>query len=191
MLELEIQWHQSGFDTSSLLDKPFESLILQAIEWLPQANKLPLLIEDLRQDIAGFESLFLRDNGLASKLKRLHDFEPLCKRKVLSPNESISAEHLEFPSSGDNISDQIASLLSAFSDSATAQWLYSSFSAERIDKIIYVLRELNRPLDERINEHLLKIVGEKNPSLFGVGSMMSSLKDLDKAMESGDFSDWN
>ena len=182
--EIEAQWASSEFDTRLMLEAPCIQLVKCILQLLPSEPGLEISLEGLKSDLVKFEELFFRSGSGQSLIFDLHKFDPKLKKAELRKGEPVTAEHLPFPTCGDNANDQLASLLHTF-EATTALWAWQNLSLEQIDKILFVLKELSVPENDRIAAYVAKIALKQNSDLFSIEATEKTFNEMKAVVNTG------
>lgn len=154
--QLYQSWLEYRMDTATLLLSP-EWQIVQAISRIiPTAPMLRLNLRWIRKDPTLFESLFLHQGATRpGKLIELHHYE-LTPREPWKEGDPITLADLPFPTSGDRHADTIALQLYHF-NCPDGKIIHHWLDAGTRYNVQRVLSQLNRPVEERIEDYLKEI----------------------------------
>ena len=183
--ELEVKWLTHGHDTRAMLEQPYSQLVGKVLAIIPSESGLEISIDLLRKDLIAFEELFFRSRSGQSLIAEHHKFEPKLKRLEAKPGEPVTAQHLPFPTSGNAADDQLASLLTSFGPD-TSLWAWHNLSLDRIDRVLYSLKELNIPENDRIAAYVAQLAIEKDPSILSVEDAERAFADMESFISTGE-----
>ncbi|NEZ62008.1 hypothetical protein D0962_04330 [Leptolyngbyaceae cyanobacterium CCMR0082] len=184
--ELETKWMVNGFNTGAMLEKPYVQLVSRVLQVLPQRPQLEIQISKLAEDLISFEHLFFRTESGQSLIAQHHQFEPKLKRLTVKKGEAITPQHLPFPTSGNAADDQLASILTSFHHPALATWVWQSLSPDQIDRVLYCLKELNIPEEDRLAAYIAELALERQPDLMNINEAEKAFDDIEHFINTGE-----
>ena len=168
-----------------MLEQPYSQLVGKVLAIIPAETGLEISIDLLRKDLIAFEELFFRSRSGQSLIAEHHKFEPKLKRLEVKPGEPVTAQHLPFPTSGNAADDQLASLLTSFGPD-TSLWAWHNLSLDRIDRVLYSLKELNIPENDRIAAYVAQLAIEKDPSILSIEDAERAFADMESFISTGE-----
>ena len=149
-----------GYDTLSLRAL---TIIAKIIDLMPRVDALePVEVEKIAENELVKAFITVIDdsaNFKPSHAVALHSFEPLKSTKKIVPiEEEVTVDNVPIPSSGDQDADLLASLMCVTQgDAMSAQLMYESWDAERLDRFIFAFNERQRDPEERKAEYMASL----------------------------------
>lgn len=174
-----------GWDTQVMLELPYSQLVRKVLRLIPSEPELEITLDLLKADMLAFEKLFFGSSSEESQISKHHKFEPKLKRLEVKQGEAITSQHLPFPTSGNAADDQLSSLIASFQDPVFVPWAWNNLSLDRIDRILYSLKELAVPEEARLTNYIAKIALEQNPDLMSLREAEESFKDVERIINTG------
>ena len=169
-----------------MLETPYSQLVSRVLQILPSRPGLEISIETLKADLLSFERLFFRSQSGQSLIAEHHKFEPKLKKLSVKQGEAITPQHLPFPTSGNASDDQLASLLTSFHPPALSTWVWQNLSLDRIDRILYCLKELNVHEGDLVAAYVAKIALEASPDLMNIEEAEKAFTEIEGFINTGE-----
>jgi hypothetical protein len=141
-------WVELGQDVAKVIERD-RALITEIFALSRPVGRLTWDVDQICQHPEALQSLLIGSN---SEFWKAHQFTSLRKpAPEYKKGDTLTVEHLPFPSSGNPRTDQIGALLAAGWKPSEVQSLCQWLSAEEVDKVLHVNNELLRS-EERLSE---------------------------------------